>query len=61
MHTKADGISETLEIFALTVVDPSLLREIAVLGILAWGRKPTPDEVEQRAKNLEREVRKNTP
>lgn len=61
MHIKTEGIYENLEILTLTVENPPLLREIAELGILAWGRKPTPGEIYQRAKTLEREVRSLEP
>jgi hypothetical protein len=55
MGEKAD-IPEGVVISAVTSADPVVLREIAALGILAWGREPTASEVENRAEKLEEEI-----
>jgi L-amino acid N-acyltransferase YncA len=57
MAVKIKELSKDIEISTVTFADPSVLQEIAALGIKAWGREPTPDEVDQRAKILEREIR----
>ncbi len=61
MPIKTEDISENLEISTVTRVNPPLLREMAALTILAWGREPTCDQIDQRAKNLEQEVKSLEP
>ena len=46
-----------VEITELTFPASSTHREIAALGIIAWRREPTASEIEQRARNLEREIK----
>lgn len=56
MTNTAEGISEDVEISTVASVNSIVLREIAVLGILSWGRKPTTIEIEKRVKRLEDEI-----
>lgn len=56
MTSRAEGIPEDVEISTVASVNSIVLREIAVLGILSWGRKPTTIEIEERIKRLEDEV-----
>lgn len=56
MTSTAEGIPEDVEISTVASVNSIVLREIAVLGILSWGRKPTTIEIEERIKRLEDEV-----
>jgi ribosomal-protein-alanine N-acetyltransferase len=50
-----------IEISAVTSANSIVLREIAVLELLSWGREPTDIEVEERAKRLEEEIMAREP
>ena len=56
MTINTEEIPEDVEISAVTSADFSVLREIAVLGLVSWGRDPTTTEVEERRKGLEEEL-----
>jgi len=56
MTSRVQEIPEGVQIFTVTSVNSIVLREIATLGILSWGREPTVIEVEERTKRLEEEI-----
>lgn len=55
--TEADeGVPEGVEIRPVMSVEPAVLREIAALGMVAWGREPSAGETAKRARQLEQEI-----
>lgn len=56
MIERGRGTPEGVEISTVMATDPVVLREIAALGIAAWGREPTTAEVEERATYLKEEI-----
>jgi len=57
MATRLEAVPENIRISTVTSINPVILREIATLTIVAWGRNPTADQIDQRIQNLEQEVK----
>jgi len=56
MISRAQRMPEGIQISTVTCANSIVLREIAALGIVSWGREPTRIEVEERTKGLEEEI-----
>ena len=56
MTGNSEGVPEDVEILPVTFADSSVLRDIAILGLMSWGREPTAVEVEERTERLQEEI-----
>jgi adenosylhomocysteine nucleosidase len=50
------GLCEAVEVECIGPGDTSSAREIAHLGIIAWGRTPTPEELDRRTSEIAEEL-----
>jgi aminoglycoside 6'-N-acetyltransferase I len=56
MARASEGRSDDVTISLLTSTDSAVLRAVAALCVVAWGRQPTDVEVNERAAKLRQEI-----